>query len=291
MSSTLDLTTWELLTEADFDAMQFDSGVFVKNFDPESFEMPAEGDILFSTTGDINITHKMTQANLGDNVNNIHFPYAELIVITGTDAASITVTTHDFSAEGLQFAIGAANVSAETGAVTPRYYIQSGDFAQNFAWIGVKKGGGLVAVVIPMALSTGGLAITARKGDKGTSQLTIGAFRSINDKETPEMCFYSTSGSGISITAQPQSVTKTAGTAASFSVTASGSSSLTYQWQLCAVGDTTFKDISGKTTSTLSLSTSDVVAAASGNKYRCKITMSGKSVYSKSATLTVSTGA
>lgn len=289
--STLDLTTWELLTKEDFDAMVFDSGVFVKNFDPTSFDTPAEGDVLFSTNGDISINHKMTQVNLGDGVNNIHFPYAELMIVTGVDAANITVSTYDFSPEGLKFAMGSADVVTETGAVSPRYYIQASDFVQNFAWIGVKKGGGLVAIVIPMALSTGGLAITARKGDKGTSQLTIGAFRSIDDKTTPEMRIYSTSGSGISITAQPVSVTKTAGSTASFSVTASGASSLTYQWQLCAVGDTTFSDISGETSSTLSLTASDVIVAANGNKYRCKITMSGKSVYSKNATLTVSAGA
>lgn len=190
--ANLDLTQWELLTEDNFNAMQFDSGVFVKNFDSTSIEIPDAEDILFTTGGDINITHKLTQVNLGDGVNNIHFPYAELLVVTGTDSASITVSSFDFSPEGLKFAIGTADITAASGAVTPRYYIQASDFVTNFAWIGLKKGGGLVAIVIPMALSTGGLSITARKGDKGTSQLTIGAFRSINDKETPEMMFYST---------------------------------------------------------------------------------------------------
>lgn len=287
---TLDLTTWELLTEADFNEMVFDSGIFVKNFDPAEFVTPAEGDQLFSTGGDIQITHSTTKMNLGDGVNNIHFPYAELMVITGVDSAQITVSSFDFSPEGLKFALGAADVTAATGAVTPRYYIKSSDFVQNFAWIGVKKGGGLVAIVIPMALSTGGLSISAKKADKGTSQLTIGAFRSINDKSKPEMQIYSKSGSGITISAQPESVTKTAGTAASFSVTASGTSSLSYQWQLCAVGDNTYSDISGETSSTLSLATTDVTVSANGNRYRCVITMGTEVAYTKPATLTVSSG-
>ena len=186
-TSTLDLTNWELLTEEDFNSMVFDSGVFVKNFDPSKFTTPSESDVLFSTGGDIGITHNTTKVNLGDGVNNIHFPYAELMVITGVDTAQITVSSFDFSPDGLKFALGAADVTEATGAVTPRYYIKSSDFTTNFAWIGVKKGGGLVAVVIPMALSTGGLSISAKKGDKGTSQLTIGAFRSISSKSTPEM--------------------------------------------------------------------------------------------------------
>jgi hypothetical protein len=289
-TSTLDLTQWELLTEKDFNSMVFDSGVFVKNFDPEQFTTPSESDVLFATGGDINITHNTKKVNLGDGVNNIHFPYGELMIITGVDAAQITVSSFDFSPDGLKFALGAADVTEETGAVTPRYYIKSSDFTTNFAWIGVKKGGGLVAIVIPMALSTGGLSISAKKGDKGTSQLTIGAFRSINAKSTPEMMYYSASGGGITITSQPVSKTVEAGTATSFSVTASGTSSLSYQWQLCAVGDATFADIEGETTSTLTLATSDVIEEASGNKYRCKITMSGEVRYTIPAQLTVTTG-
>lgn len=192
MSSNLDLTEWELLTEEAFKAMLFDSGVFVKNFDATSITIPDEEDILFSTGGDISITHNTTKMNLGDGVNNIHFPYAELMVITGVESAQISVNTYDFSPDGLKTALGAATVTTGTGAVAPKYYIESTDFIENFAWIGVKKGGGLVAVVIPMALSTGGLSISAKKADKGTSQLTIGAFRSINSKTTPEMMFYST---------------------------------------------------------------------------------------------------
>lgn len=289
-TSTLDLTQWELLTEKDFNSMLFDSGVFVKNFNPAQFTTPSESDVLFSTGGDIGIVHNTTKVNLGDGVNNIHFPYGELMVITGVDTAQITVSSFDFSPDGLKFALGAADVTEATGAVTPRYYIKASDFATNFAWIGVKKGGGLVAVVIPMALSTGGLSISAKKGDKGTSQLTIGAFRSINAKSTPEMMFYSASGGGISITSQPESKTVEAGTSTSFSVTASGTSSLSYQWQLCAVGDVTFADIEGETTSTLTLATSDVIEEASGNKYRCKITMSGEVRYTIPAQLTVTTG-
>lgn len=290
MANNLDLTQWELLTLEDFDAMQFDSGIFVKNFDVSKIAIPSDEDVLFATGGDITINHSTTKMNLGDGVNNIHFPYAELMVIAGVDNASISVSSFDFSAAGLKLALGAADIAEDTGAVTPRYYIKSSDFIQNFAWIGLKKGGGLVAVVIPMALSTGGLAITARKADKGTSQLTIGAFRSINAKATPEMMFYSTSGGGISITSQPESKTVEAGTSTAFNVTASGESTLSYQWQLCAVGDVTFSDIEGETTSTLTLATSDVIEEASGNKYRCKITMGDEVRYTIPAQLTVTTG-
>ena len=286
--STLDLTHWDIITEEDFQGMQFDSGVLIKNFDPTTFVTPAEGDIACVTSGDFSLTYNHTKVNLGDDVNNIFFRYAELEVITGTDAATLTVTTLDFSAEGIKRALGAADISDTK--VTPRFYIQPSDF-ENIAWVGMKLGGGLVAVVIPKALSTGGISITATKGGKGRNQLTIQGFKTINDKSKAEMEFYSTSGSGITITAQPVDVETNAGTAAAFSVTATGTSTLSYQWQLCAVGDTTYHDISGETTDELELATTDVVAAADGNKYRCKITMGTTSVYTKPALLTVNTGA
>ena len=286
----IDLTQWDLLTEEKFDSMLFDSGVFVANFDPSEMAIPDEDDILFTTGGDITINHKLTQANLGDGVNNIHFPYAELMIVTGTDTSNISVSSFDFSLDVLKLALGTATVTVADDKVEPKYSIAASDFIQNFAWIGCKKGGGLVAVVIPMALSTGGLQITAKKGDKGTSQLTIGAFRSINDKTTAEMTFYSTTPTAIKITAQPESKSVVAGTATSFSVTASGSSSLSYQWQVRSKSDAVYSNISGETSSTLALSTSDVTVDANGDKYRCKITMGTDVTYSNSATLTVSAG-
>lgn len=273
---------WEIVTKAQAENTQYDFGVIVKNFDPETWVAPVEGSGAFITRGDLGITHTLTYANLGSDINGIHFNYKELEVVTGVETSQLTVTSLGFSAADLAYAIGGAAVDGEK--VTTTLTLDDDSF-QNIAWVGHKIDGGWVACVIPYALSTGGLNITATKGEKGSYSLTLSAFRSIENKQQGEMEFYVKSASGIKITAQPVSVTTAKSTATSFAVTATGATS--YQWQLCAVGSTTFKDISGKTSATLSIPASDVVEAASGNMYRCKLESATGTTYTEAALLTV----
>ncbi len=90
------------------------------------------------------------------------------------------------------------------------------------------------------------------------------------------------------ISEQPESVTVAEGTATSFSVTATGATS--YQWQVQTPTDKGFVNISGATSATLSLATSDVTDEANGNRYRCKLTNSDGSAYTIPAVLTVTDG-
>jgi hypothetical protein len=93
----------------------------------------------------------------------------------------------------------------------------------------------------------------------------------------------------ITITAQPQatSIANTASTA-SFSITASVSSgTLNYQWQKRESGATTFANVSGATSSTLSL-TGLTYAADNQDAYRCVLSATGAaSRTSSTATLTI----
>jgi len=81
-----------------------------------------------------------------------------------------------------------------------------------------------------------------------------------------------------SISTQPAGLTVTAGSSASFSVTASGGGTLTYQW---AKGGTAISGATGSTYSIAATTTSDA-----GN-YTVTVTNSGGSVTSSAATLTV----
>lgn len=81
------------------------------------------------------------------------------------------------------------------------------------------------------------------------------------------------------ITAQPASVAVDEGDSATFSVTASGSAPLTYQWQANGA------DISGATSD--SLEVDDASLADSGTQYTVTVTNSAGSVDSSPATLTV----
>jgi plastocyanin len=86
-----------------------------------------------------------------------------------------------------------------------------------------------------------------------------------------------------SITAQPASVTVTAGQTATFSVSASGTATLSYQWQKNSV------NISGATGT--SYTTPATTTADSGSTFRCVVSNSVGSATSNSATLTVNAAA
>lgn len=284
----INLMDYDILTKENFESMAYGGAILVKNFDPTTFEPPAEGDVFMATSGDININDNVNTLDLGEDVNGIYFQYKELQVITGSSAKTVTVTALNFGAEDIRRALGAADIdSQDDNHVTTRMYYKSTDF-ENISLIFPKVGGGYVAMVMSNALSSGGLSITTTKNGKATMSLTITAYRSIEDKTKAEIEYYSydvTSASNIDITAHPQSVSVEESTAVEFSVSATGATG--YQWQVMTPSDSVFSDISGKTSSILSIAASDVTTDADGNRYRCKLTNSGGSVFTKTALLTV----
>lgn len=284
----INLMDYDILTKENFESMAYGGAILVKNFDPTTFEPPAEGDVFMATSGDININDNVNTLDLGEDVNGIYFQYKELQVITGSSAKTVTVTALNFGAEDIRRALGAADIdSQDDNHVTTRMYYKSTDF-ENISLVFPKVGGGYVAMVMSNALSSGGLSITTTKNGKATMSLTITAYRSIEDKTKAEIEYYSydvTSASNIDITAHPQSVSVEESTAVEFSVSATGATG--YQWQVMTPSDSVFSDISGKTSSTLSIAASDVTTDADGNRYRCKLTNSGGSVFTKTALLTV----
>ena len=82
-----------------------------------------------------------------------------------------------------------------------------------------------------------------------------------------------------SITAQPSDQTVTAGQPATFQVSASGSTPLSYQWQRNAV------NISGANSSTYTISSATL--ADNGARFRCVVSNAFGTATSNEATLTV----
>ena len=92
----INLMDYELVQLSDINGTVYDSGVIVKDFDPTNFTPPAEGDLLFLSSGDISINDNVDTLDLGADLNSIHFEYAELRVVTGKPAATVTVTGASF---------------------------------------------------------------------------------------------------------------------------------------------------------------------------------------------------
>lgn len=89
------------------------------------------------------------------------------------------------------------------------------------------------------------------------------------------------------ISAHPQDATVVENNSTSFSVTANfGGGNITYQWQEQTAGGS-WSDLSGKTSATLSLGTSDTPLGRNGSAFRVKVSGGGTATTSKSAVLTV----
>jgi len=86
------------------------------------------------------------------------------------------------------------------------------------------------------------------------------------------------------ITQHPQNLTRCVGTSASFSVTASGTAPLSYQWRRNGSNLSNGGNISGATTATLTI---NPVGAGDAASYDCVVTNSYGSATSNAATLTV----
>ena len=85
------------------------------------------------------------------------------------------------------------------------------------------------------------------------------------------------------ITTQPSAKTAAAGAKATFKVAATGEG-LTYQWQYKTAGSSTWKDKSGATKSSYTVTAKE---SYNGIQYRCVVSNAGGSVTSSAATLTV----
>lgn len=98
------------------------------------------------------------------------------------------------------------------------------------------------------------------------------------------------SGSAPVVTASPVSQSVVVGQNVTFSVTANAAGGTpTYQWQQRPQSGTSFTNMSGATSSTLTLSS--VSLAVDGTQYRCAVSFGGATTLSDSALLSVSTPA
>lgn len=185
----LNITEWDIITEEQFASMVFDSGVIVKGFDPTTFTTPDADDILCVTSGNITHNFSHTIVNLADDVNNIHIQPKETVVVTGYTNPTITFTALDCTPEMFKFLLGFADKTGNK--VAPKMTVDTDSDFQNLALILKRVGGGLAAIALSNALSTGGISLTTTKGGKGTFSVTVTGYGSIDSPSTIPVEYYS----------------------------------------------------------------------------------------------------
>jgi hypothetical protein len=133
-----------------FEGLQLDAGVILNRFNPANPVAPADADIVCATTGGISVSCKANFSDLGEDVDNVPNNMKELKHLDSWDC-SMAFTSLGTSSESLRLSLGAADINAQTGAITPRKDLKQTDFADLW-WVGDRADGGLVAVQLKNAL-------------------------------------------------------------------------------------------------------------------------------------------
>lgn len=172
-----------------FEGLQLDAGVLLKTFDPSTGAAPKDEDIICATTGGINPSCVPTYSDFAEDVDNAPNNLMEFKHLDGWDC-KMGFTSLGTSAESIRLALGAADIDAATGKITPRRNVKLTDFSDIW-WVGDRADGGMVAIRLINALSTGGFSLQTTKNGKGQVSMELTGHVSIKDQDTMPMEFYS----------------------------------------------------------------------------------------------------
>lgn len=179
-----------VIPQSTFEEMQLDAGVVLTSFTPATPTAPDDEDIVCATTGGINVSCVPTYSDLGEDVDNCPTNTKELKHLDGWDC-TMSFTSLGTSPASIKLALGAADIdTSDTSKITPRKDLKQTDFSDLW-WVGDRADGGMVAVCLKNALSTGGFVLQTTKNGKGQISVELTGHVSIDAQTTMPMEFYS----------------------------------------------------------------------------------------------------
>ena len=173
-----------------FDTLQLEAGMVLNHFDPTNPVEPADNEIICATTGGIQVTYTPTYSDMGEDVDNCPVNMMELKHLDSVECG-MSFTALDVSPQVIRLSLGAADVNASIGKITPRRDLLLTDFGDVW-WVGDKANGGMVAIRLKNALSTDGFSLQTTKNGKGQVSVGLTGHVSINAQDVMPMEFYST---------------------------------------------------------------------------------------------------
>ena len=181
------------IPESTFKELQLDAGVLLKNFNPATAAAPEDADIICATTGGFSVTCTPTFSDFGEDVDNCPANMKELKHLDSWEC-TVEFTSLSVSPATIKMALGCADIgSDDTTLVKPRRDLKQTDFA-NIWWVGDRADGGLVAIKLSNALSTGGLSLQTTKSGKGQISITLTGHVSMDAQDVMPIEFYSKDG-------------------------------------------------------------------------------------------------
>lgn len=178
------------IPEDTFSELQLDAGVLLNTFDPAKPTAPEDSAIICATTGGISVSCVPTYSDMGEDVDNCPVNMKELKHLDSWDC-KISFTALGTSADVIKLALGAATTAS--GKVVPNKNLAQGDFTDIW-WVGDRADGGMVAIKLINALSTGGFTMQTTKNGKGQISVELTGHVSIDAQNTMPMEFYVSEG-------------------------------------------------------------------------------------------------
>lgn len=177
-----------VIPEDTFSALQMDAGVLLRNFNPTSPAAPADADIICATTGGINASCVPTFSDLGEDVDNCPVNMKELKHLDSWEC-KMSFTSIGVTPDVIKWALGCADIEGTT-KIVPRRDLEQTDFSDLW-WVGDRADGGMVAIQLKNALSTGGFTLQTTKAGKGQVSVELTGHVSISAQDVVPMVFYS----------------------------------------------------------------------------------------------------
>ena len=176
-----------------FNQLQVEAGILLSSFDPASTAAIVDDDIICATSGGIKADCVPSYTDFGEDIDNVPNNTKELKRLDGYEC-TFAFTALNVTTEILKMALGAADIgTTDTTKVTPRSELQLADFS-NIWWVGDRTDGGMIAIKLINALSTGGLSLQTTKKGKGQLSVTLTGHISIENTDIVPMEFYVAEG-------------------------------------------------------------------------------------------------
>ena len=190
------MSKFTVIPESTFTELQINAGVLLNKFTPGTAAAPADEDIICATTGGVNVSCVPTFSDLGEDVDNCPKNTKELKHLDGWDC-KMSTTALGTSPANIKFSLGCADVdTTDTTKIVPRVDLAQTDFSDIW-WVGDRADGGMVAIQLKNALSTGGFSL--KTTDKGKGQITVEITGHVSIKKQSEvpMVFYSAAAATV----------------------------------------------------------------------------------------------
>lgn len=190
------MSKFTVIPENTFSELQLNAGVLLKKFTPATAAAPADEDIICATTGGITVSCTPTFSDLGEDVDNCPKNTKELKHLDSWEC-KMSTTALGTSPANIKLSLGCADVDGtDTTKIVPRVDLAQNDFSDIW-WVGDRADGGMVAIQLKNALSTGGFSLKTTDNGKGQITVELTGHVSISKQSEVPMVFYSASATDI----------------------------------------------------------------------------------------------